>query len=837
MAFFSNRAITGLKRLLLVLGALAPSVTCVAAEKFSVVLIPDPQSYTVFKGYGLYQAQSRWIRDNKAAQNIKHVIYLGDLTGGNEDDQWPVARASLDILDNAGVSYSLFPGNHDYMGSGADKALDVKLRNLAKFNTNFGPQTFTGKSWYGGNMGETTNHNENNYCFFSSGGLDFMVVSLELAPRKKTITWANNLISAHPNHRVIIATHAYLNPGGGYSASSGNDYGMIGARGVDLWEECASRHSNVFMVVCGHVGESMVNTKTGVCGNKVYEMVVDYQFERPLNDPNKGGLGNGWLRLLTFDPDNNKIDASTLTVASGNTELFPGGVDQFYEPDYAHSPTAADHKFSLSYNMGPLAPYTYKNASTTFHDSTVNDVVTGSQTAPDVAQAANGDWAGVWEDDSNKDGIRRILVRGFDADGNERFADAAVNSQGTNTVDVSNPHIAMCPDGRFVVAYQSESKAIMARTYNADGTPTGSSEMTVLSTTGGTLRNPDVAIDDSGNFVVVWEDDADGNGSYQVRAKGYTFSGTQRFAPKAVNAIATGQQLNPAIAMASNGDYVVAWDDDQDSDSLCEVAVRGFLASEQQRFAQFWVNTSTAGQQRNPDVAMDDTGRFVVVWEDDADLNNVYQIKGRGFNATGGEIIPEMAVNLLGGGDQIDPAVAMDNSGNWFAVWEDSRTGEGYQIVSQEFRITGARVFSDDVQVNTVSQVDRKDGTPRRKDPAISVHKSGRYVVAWADDMDGDSFFDVLAKGVTGTACSLVTRATNGSVSPSVSEVFYKKNATVTLTASPSAGYEFVRWRGDVATGSEYTNPLTLTMDADKNLQAVFALPTSGISDWSLYAK
>lgn len=827
--------VSAMRRLLLLLVTLVACATGVGATpKFSVVLVPDPQSYAVHPGYDIYNKQSRWIRDNQTSENIKFSIYLGDLTNNDTDDQWSVVSNALSILDTAGCPYSVLPGNHDYLGSGATLHSNIVDRILTKFNANVGPQRFSGKSWYGGNKDNTTNKNQNNYCFFSSGNLNFMVVSLELSPTKETITWANNLISQHPNHRVIIATHAYLNPGGGYNASGGNEWGVVGASGVDLFEECASRHSNVFMVVCGHVGESMVNTKTGVCGNTIYEMVVDYQFEKPLNDASKGGLGNGWMRLLTFDPDNNKIDARTFSVVSGDATFFTNGIDQFYEPDYNSSPTHKDHKFSLTYNMGTMGAYSYLNPSTSIHDFNANHSTGGNQLKPDIAQAANGDWAAVWQDDSDSNNIHRILLRGFDKDGNQRLAESVVNTTGVNTIDATVPKIAMCADGRFVVAYQVGANAIYMRTYNANGTANGTADQLVVYAGSGTARNPDVEIDDTGNFIVVWEDDSDGNGSYQIRARGFSFNYAQRFAAKTINSIAAGQQLNPAIAMAPNGDYVVAWDDDQESDGLCEIGIRGFLANETQRFTQAFANTTTTGQQRHPDVAMDPAGRFVAIWEDDADSNGSFQIRARGFSATGTQIIPEMDVNLLSTGNQLNPSVTMDSVGNWFAVWEDSRTGEGYQIVSQEFKITGARVFADDVQVNTIDAVDNDEGNPRRQDPVISVHNSGRYLVAWADDMDGDGSFEILAKGVTGTARSLVIKAVNGAAYPFPSDAFYKVNTNVTITAAPNPGYGFVRWMGDVPAGKELGNPLTITMDADKNLTALYQVIT-GATHWSLF--
>ncbi|RKY17926.1 MAG: hypothetical protein DRP63_02880, partial [Planctomycetota bacterium] len=57
------------------------------------------------------------------------------------------------------------------------------------------------------------------------------------------------------------------------------------------------------------------------------------------------------------------------------------------------------------------------------------------------------------------------------------------------------------------------------------------------------------------------------------------------------------------------------------------------------------------------------------------------------------------------------------------------------------------------------------------------------------------------------------------SVSPSSGDDYYAEGAGVTLEAQPAAGYSFAYWKGD-ATGTD--NPLTLTMNAPKEVVAVF---------------
>ncbi len=67
-----------------------------------------------------------------------------------------------------------------------------------------------------------------------------------------------------------------------------------------------------------------------------------------------------------------------------------------------------------------------------------------------------------------------------------------------------------------------------------------------------------------------------------------------------------------------------------------------------------------------------------------------------------------------------------------------------------------------------------------------------------------------------------VAPAGSGSVTRQPNRTQYVYGTQVTLTASPSAGYTFTGWTGDVPGGSSATNPITITMDANKTVNATF---------------
>jgi hypothetical protein len=206
--------------------------------------------------------------------------------------------------------------------------------------------------------------------------------------------------------------------------------------------------------------------RTGLAGNVIYEILTDYQRERPHGT---GPLcGNGWLRLLEFIPNDNKIHISPITVESGTTDIFPGPDEFYYEAHYSHDPSAEDHTYSIDYDMSSnMLPYAFDQSIIHFNDMPVNSVSTGQQLKPAIAMGPNGNFVVVWEDDKDNNGYYQIYARGFSADGTEFLPDMAVNSEAS-----------------------------------------------------GQQYLPDVALDDDQNFIVVWQDDLDRNLYYEILARG-----------------------------------------------------------------------------------------------------------------------------------------------------------------------------------------------------------------------------------------------------------------------------------------------------------------------------
>jgi hypothetical protein len=473
----------------------------------------------------------------------------------------------------------------------------------------------------------------------------------------------------------------------------------------------------------------------------VHEILTDYQAEPGLNAKHLPphlqvrDNGNGWLRTLQFRPSQRTIHVSVHSVLDagafnlGNNEGKP----------YENVATKQPHTFDIDYDMNPTPPTTGAPPSDRFADRVVNSSQTRNQLTPGLAAAENGDWVAVWEDDSHgAEGVYQIYARGFDAEGCERFHDRVVNTVATG--QQLKPAVAADPTGRFVVAWEDNGGdqfyQVKVRGFKADGTQRFS-QRTVNTDATGQQRKPAVATDAEGNFVVVWEDDG-GDGKYQIKARGFKADGSQRFSQRTVNSVAKGQQRHATIAMNANGQFVVVWEDDG-GDGIYQIKARGFNADGSERFSQRTVNAVAAGQQYRPAIGMDAAGNFVVAWEDDQGSDGIYQIKARGFRPDGSLLFGQILVNTVATGQQRKPNVAVHPDGRFVVAWEDSGGDDVYQIKARAFGPDGHELWGQ-LKVNRLS-------SGQQRAPAVAIAPSGQFVVAWQDDLEKNNWWEILARG------------------------------------------------------------------------------------------
>lgn len=305
-------------------------------------MIPDTQDETS-RGptYGRFEQRTQWLVDHRDELDLAFVGSSGDVTnwGWLVPAQLQVASTAMRTIEQAGIPYALAVGNHDTRAVGWDgipgstgyggsaymynpecptrfpvtECLSTKLvRHTEEFNGTFTAARYTSVAgaYEPGKV-------DNIFSTFTAGGHRWLVLTLELWPRPGAVEWARTVVEGHPQHNVIIQTHAYLN-GDGTIAGDNGGYGSTSPR--YLWDRLVSQYRNVKMVFSGHMGVAASRTDTGVHGNTVYSFLQTFHDKQ--SNP---------VRLLTVDP----------TAGTISTRVYAPWTNTSY-PEYARTFTGVD---------------------------------------------------------------------------------------------------------------------------------------------------------------------------------------------------------------------------------------------------------------------------------------------------------------------------------------------------------------------------------------------------------------------------------------------------------------------------------------------------------------
>ena len=234
----------------------------------------------------------------------------------------------------------------------------------------------------------------------------------------------------------------------------------------------------------------------------------------------------------------------------------------------------------------------------------------------------------------------------------------------------------------------SAALSLFATLLFAQAPPLGP-EFRVNTNTSDRERGPKLAIDPSGNFVIVWSADGVDGSSSGVFGQRYDATGAPQGAEFPVNTYTTGAQNGPAAGMNASGDFVVSWISvGQDGDGKGIYAQR-FDAAGSPQGGEFQVNTYTTGDQSGPIVGVDGTGNFVIVWESNGQDGSGWGIFGRRFDAAGTPLGGEFQVNTYTTGDQLYPIVSTNASGSFVVTWQSPQDGSGTSVVARRYDASG----------------------------------------------------------------------------------------------------------------------------------------------------
>ena len=303
-----------------------------------------------------------------------------------------------------------------------------------------------------------------------------------------------------------------------------------------------------------------------------------------------------------------------------------------------------------------------------------------------------------------------------------------------------DPQIAKDTNGNYVIVWTTLNKLSVAKQdeiaiqkFNSNDEKIGTEEL-VNTTTDFNQEKPAVAMNASGMFVVVWASYTDFNSIYDIKARIY--KNNQPIGNEfLVNTFTTNTQTNPDVAIDDNGNFVITWDSWYQDGSNKGVYAQMFDQNGNKVGNEFLVNTTTLNSQQRPVIKKFANGNFIIVWESwnqDASSPSGYGIYGKIYSTSGQVIKDEFGLNTYVNDYQWFGELAVYPDNGFIAVWCSWRQ-DGYDggIYMQKFDPNGNKIGGEILVNKTVVNYQWL--------PKIGILDNGNIAVVWSSWLqDGD---------------------------------------------------------------------------------------------------
>lgn len=353
---------------------------------------------------------------------------------------------------------------------------------------------------------------------------------------------------------------------------------------------------------------------------------------------------------------------------------------------------------------------------------------------------------------SNVKWINGTTICGENSFGQCLFPDIKVNTYTTNKQEL--PKVAMDSVGNFVVTWQSENQFnsnsaldIYAQRYNSVGIPQGS-EFKVNSYTTNNQKDPSIAMDSSGNFIIVWTSNNQTNSNFgdDIYGQKYNSLGIPQGSEFRISTTSTNSRSRPIVAMGSVGNFVVVWN--SVIGTYNNIYAKRYNNGSPY-FSDFKINSSTTTEQYLPSVSMNSDNKFIVTWSSFEQNSSSYDIHAKRYSSDGTVFADrpiqciqpecdistgEFRVNLYTTNNQNNSSVMMDSVGNFIVTWDSfnqNGSDSSYDIYSRRYNSVGMALESP-MKVNSYTSGEQSH-------PSVITDQTGHYIISWLGNNNEDS--------------------------------------------------------------------------------------------------
>ena len=247
----------------------------------------------------------------------------------------------------------------------------------------------------------------------------------------------------------------------------------------------------------------------------------------------------------------------------------------------------------------------------------------------------------------------------------------------------------------------------------------------------GNQRTPVIVCDSSGNTIIVWEDNR--NGNYDIYAQKVDASGVVQWADDGVAVcVAPFDKQNLAIAGDSTGGAMVTWEDKRNGSDIPDIYAQRISKDG----TMLWqVNGAAvcvqAAGQFLPRLICNAPGSAIVCWQDKR-LGD-YDIYAQLMDSTGAPVwIANGAVICGALMYQLNPQMIGDGAGGAIIVWQDFRSTFDYNVFAQRIGTDGiVKWAAGGLVINNYMSGDQTN-------PVIVRGGRGGAIIVWEDNRGGN---------------------------------------------------------------------------------------------------
>lgn len=340
--------------------------------------------------------------------------------------------------------------------------------------------------------------------------------------------------------------------------------------------------------------------------------------------------------------------------------------------------------------------------------------------------------------------------------------------------------------------------------------------------------DPQIAVSDDGTFVAVWSQDID-SGDPVIKASrstnGIDWSTPVLISDNTENAgIDDNDSANPQIAVSDDGRFVIVWTYDDD-------LVQASTSTDGLSWSVPAVVSDVSDESvRNPQITVNPDGRFVAVWSWDEDNAGAHDdpIVLSAYSDNGSTWTDPTVVSKNDSGNQdndaANPQITVSDNGRFVTVW------------TYDDEVIKASTSTDGATWSNATTISPDDSSDYVAGPQVTVDADGTFVAVWSwDDEDaGDPIIQAStsSNGSAWSSPSVVSKGDDGNAD---------NDATEPQIAVSRSGQFVAIWTYDddlikTATspdGENWANAVTLlTADATEPPQIIVSADGRFMAVW-----